>query len=122
LAIFWGVADCLILFLISNYVMTKCNTNTAEIGELGCVLGNGLEALFIAIGFFAGLNVILSGIKLATSQGDPKTLASAKARFTWAILGFIIAIGVIAILRLVGGFVGYDLSPGALNLDTNLLR
>lgn len=104
--------------------MTKCDVVNAagdpNIGSLGCVAGNILEALLLSVGFVSAVFLILSGIKLVTSQGDPKALASAKGKFTWAIVGFILAISAIAIVRLIGNFVGYDLLPNSINIDTTL--
>jgi len=103
--------------------MAVYNIIEPDISNLGVVLGNLLSALFGFIGFVAGLNMVIAGVKLVTSQGDPKTLAAAKARFTWAILGFFIALSVFTIIRLVGILVGKnDLLPNVINLDTNLLK
>lgn len=48
-------------------------------------------AVFIAM-------VFLSAIKYALSQGDPKALQGAKGALTWAIVGFIVVIGVFTML------------------------
>jgi len=102
--------------------MVPCAIDNPDISQLGCVLGNLMSALFGFIGFVAGVNLIFSGIKLVTSQGDPKAIASAKARFVWAVLGFLIALGVFTIIRLVGTLVGYpNLLPGSININTNLI-
>ena len=101
--------------------MVKCNTLDPNIQELGCVLSNILQALFIFIGFVATFSLLTSGIKLATSQGDPKALAAAKARFTWAILGFILAIGAVAAIQLIGNLVGYP-ELTKIEINTDLLR
>ncbi|MBU1016971.1 hypothetical protein KJ678_02295 [Patescibacteria group bacterium] len=103
--------------------MAVYNIIEQDISNLGVVLGNLLSALFGFIGFITGINMVLAGIKLVSSQGDPKALMAAKAKFTWAVLGFFIALSVFTIIRLVGILVGKsDLLPGTINLDTNLLK
>lgn len=103
-------------------ILTRCvDVDKANLDALGCVISNVITALFMLTAFLAALFGLKSGIKLATSQGDPKALASAKSQLTWTILGFILAIGAIAIIRLVASFVGY---PNILNveIDTDLLK
>jgi len=97
--------------------MTTFNVIEPDISNIGPVISNVLSALFGLIGLIAGINMLLTGIKLASSQGDPKALAAAKARFTWAVLGFLIAIGVFTIIRLVGSLVGFNFFPIVLNTD-----
>jgi len=103
--------------------MAVYNIIEQDISNLGVVLGNLLSALFGFIGLIAGINMALAGVKLASVQGDPKMIIAAKAKFTWAVLGFFIALSVFTIIRLVGILVGKsDLLPGTINLDTNLLK
>lgn len=98
-------------------ILTPCvDVDKTTIDALGCVISNVITTLFMLTAFLAALFGLKSGIKLATSQGDPKALASAKSQLTWTILGFILAIGAIAIIRLVGSFVGYS---NILNIEIN---
>jgi len=64
--------------------------------------------------------IIKSAITLATTQGDPKAIGKAKAELTWAIIGFLITVGAIAIIRLAGNLIGYNLLPSTITIDTNL--
>jgi len=45
-------------------------------------IGAGLSVAFIA----------LSGLKMMSSQGDPKAIQSAQQSLTWSIVGFIVVI------------------------------
>ncbi|MFH1565846.1 MAG: hypothetical protein ABIB98_01435 [bacterium] len=97
-----------------------CVSTTPNIEELGCVIGNVVEALLYSVAGITLIFLIRAGVRFTTSQGDPKALMSAKAQLTWAILGFIIAIGAIALIRLMGTLVGVDLLPETINLNTDL--
>ncbi len=102
-------------------ILTPCDVDNQNIEALGCVISNVITTLFMLTAFLAALFGLKSGIKLATSQGDPKALASAKSQLTWTILGFILAIGAIAVVRLVASFVGYS-NILDVKIDTDLLK
>lgn len=94
---------------------TGCGTTLSEpptIQEIGCVfvrLINVVMSLSAGVGI---LGLIISGIRFYTAQGDPKGIAQAKLTLTFAILGFILAIGSYAVIVLIGRLLGIILIPG----------
>jgi len=50
--------------------------------------------------------IIISGIKIVTSGGDPKQLAAAKATLTYAIIGLAVAMLAFVILAALQKFLG----------------
>jgi|GEM_PF-3940235 hypothetical protein len=61
-------------------------------------------AIFVAM-------VFASALKFALAQGDPKALQGAKGSLTWAIIGFIVIIGVFTLLVVLKNVLGLKDSP-----------
>ena len=74
--------------------------------EIEAVVSNVISVV-VGLGFIALLVLVLwSGFKFITSGGEPKALQSARAVFTWAILGiFFMAIAWLVLL-LIENFTG----------------
>lgn len=82
------------------------------IQEIGCVFVR-IVNVFMGIAIGVGvLSFIIAGIRFYTAQGDPKGIAQAKLTLTFAILGFILAIGSYAAIVLIGKLIGIDITPG----------
>lgn len=64
--------------------------------------------IFSAIIFFFML--LIGGVSWLTSGGDEQKVSAAKGRITNALIGLVIVLAAWAILSLVGGFFGLDLS------------
>ncbi len=56
--------------------------------------------------------IIISAYKFVASQGDPKAMQGAKNTITYAVIGFILVIGVYVILNIVIGVLGADIQVG----------
>lgn len=70
----------------------------ANFGTLATVV---VKVLISAAGVLAFIFIIISGIKIVTSSGDSKKLASASATLLYAIIGLAVAILALIILRVV---------------------
>lgn len=57
--------------------------------------------LIILGSFFAVVMVIISGIQWIMSRGDPQKVASAKKRFTFAIIGLLVMLSAFFIVRVI---------------------
>lgn len=75
----------------------------ANVGALATVV---VQVLIAVAGILSFIFIIISGIKIVTSGGDPKKLASAQATILYAIIGVIVAILALVIINLVQGFIG----------------
>jgi len=80
--------------------------------------------LLLAVISFAGVIVfimlIIGGLRYITSGGDPKSTESAKDTITFAIGGLLVVALAFVIVRLVGDFVGVDLTNFRVWIDTTV--
>lgn len=68
---------------------------------LGGVIGSILPYVFGLAGILLLVYLVLGGLQLMTSKGDPKAVEAAKEKITNALIGFVIvliSIGVVALL------------------------
>ncbi len=73
---------------------------------LGSVLGVVMNFTFyIALAVALAFGII-SGIKLASSQGDKLALQTARKSLMWSIIGFIVVIGFRSIIEVILGLLG----------------
>lgn len=90
---------------------TVKNANGTEdkVATLQCVpivLGNIINAALIFSGLVALIFIILSGIKLVTSGGDPKQVEGARKTMTWAIIGLVIIFTSFLIINVISHVTG----------------
>jgi hypothetical protein len=64
--------------------------------------------LFVA-GFILVIFIIISGLQIIFSQGDPKALSSARGRLTFAVVGFVIIFGAFVITIVVQKIFGLSI-------------
>ena len=62
----------------------------ADFQNLGEVFTRLLQYLLPLSGLILFVMIIISGFKMLTSAGNPKSLDSAKQRLTWSIVGFLV--------------------------------
>lgn len=79
---------------------TKINPSNAS-SLPSTIINVVLTPLLVLIGFFAALYIVLAGLKYIRSGGDPKAAEEARARLTFAIVGFVITILAVAITQIV---------------------
>jgi hypothetical protein len=58
------------------------------------------------IGVLAVIFIIIGGIRYILARGDPKATDSARGSITAAIIGLVIALLAVAIVTIVGNFLG----------------
>jgi len=75
---------------------------------IGDVITSILPYLFTGAGLVLLLYLILGGLQLMTSRGDPKAVEAAKGKITNALLGFIVVFASFWIVQLVGRFLGIE--------------
>lgn len=68
-----------------------------------------LPYIFGAAGIILLLNIISAGLKMMTSQGDPKAISAAQAKLTTSAIGILILFVSFWIVKLVLQFLGIDL-------------
>jgi hypothetical protein len=73
-------------------------------GGLTFLITNLLEAALVIAGLLLLLYLIWGAIEWITSEGDTSKLESARNRITQAVIGMIVLSAVIAIFKLVQGF------------------
>lgn len=81
------------------------------IAKLGCLpfyLGNIINGLFALSGIAAIILIIISGIRLLLSGGDPMKVAKAKTSLYYSIIGFIIVLSSFLILKVISYITGAE--------------
>lgn len=90
------------------------------IAKLGCLpfyLGNIINGLFALSGIAAIIFIIISGIRLLLSGGDPMKVSKAKTSLYYSIIGFIIVLFSFMILRVISFITGAE-CINALGINT----
>jgi hypothetical protein len=89
---------------------TACSNQI--IGNIGCLpyfLRNIVSAGLLMAAIIAVVLIILSGIKLLTSGGDPEKVASAKRSLTFTIVGLVIILLSFVIINLIARVTGANI-------------
>lgn len=76
-----------------------------------CPLVRYLNIVLFASAAVFVMMIFATAIKYALAQGDPKALQGAKGTLTWAILGFIVIIGVFTLLVIFKNVLGLKDNP-----------
>lgn len=90
------------------------------IAKLGCLpyyLGNIINGFFALSGIAAILLIMISGIRLLMSAGDPVGVAKARKSLYYSILGFVIVLASFLILNVISYITGAE-CINALGFDT----
>lgn len=81
------------------------------IAKLGCLpfyLGNVINGLFALSGIAAVILIIVSGIRLLLSGGDPMKVSRAKTSLYYSIVGFVIVLSSFLILKVISYITGAE--------------
>lgn len=81
------------------------------IAKLGCLpyyLSNIINGIFALSGIAAIILIIISGIRLLLSSGDPTKVAKARTSLYYSIIGFIIVLSSFLILRVISYITGAE--------------
>lgn len=96
----------------SSYAqLTREECFSDSIAKIGCLpfyLGNVINGIFALSGIAAVILIIISGIRLLVSGGDPMAVAKARRSLFYSILGFVIVLGSFLILRVVSFVTGAE--------------
>jgi hypothetical protein len=85
----------------------NCVVNgVATLSCIPIIFSNVIRAALMFAGVIALFFIILSGIKMITSGGDPKAVESAKKTLTFAIIGLVIVLLSFFIVFLVANITG----------------
>src|SRR3990167_236001 len=84
----------------------RANFVFSERLTLGQIISSLVPYLFVIAGLLLLLYLIFGGFGLLTSRGDPKAVASAKERITFAVVGFVIVFASYWIVQIVGQILG----------------
>lgn len=74
--------------------------------SMGGFIGNILPYVFGVAGIALLIYLILGGLQIMTSRGDPKAMQSAQAKITNALIGFVIIIFAYFIVQIFGQVFG----------------
>jgi hypothetical protein len=85
---------------------SKININLNKVPSLH--IYDALPYIFGMAGIILLLNIITSGFKLMTSQGDPKAIAGAQAKLTTSATGILILFLAYWITKLIMQFLGIN--------------
>ncbi|OGM06567.1 hypothetical protein A3E15_02605 [Candidatus Woesebacteria bacterium RIFCSPHIGHO2_12_FULL_42_9] len=86
----------------------RANFVFSESLTLGQIISSLVPYLFVIAGLLLLLYLIFGGFGLLTSRGDPKAVASAKERITFAVVGFVIVFASYWIVQIVGQILGIE--------------
>ena len=82
-------------------VMKEIKDKTLSVGATNTDLKRIVNYFLYAGGMVAVVMIIISGVQMTTSAGDPGAVKKAKNTLTWAIVGLIIMILAFAIVNFV---------------------
>ena len=74
--------------------------------DIGSIIGKLLPYVFAAAGIALLVYLILGGLQMMLSRGDPKAVQAAQGKIVNAIIGFVIVIFSYTIVTLVGKIFG----------------
>lgn len=74
--------------------------------SVGSIIGSILPYIFGAAGIALLIYLVLGGLQMMTSRGDPKAMQAAQAKITNALIGFVIVIFAFFIVQLFGQIFG----------------
>lgn len=75
---------------------------------IGGLISSILPYVFGAAGIALLIYLVIGGLQMMLSRGDPKAIQSAQAKITNALIGFIIVIISFLLVRLIGQLLGID--------------
>ena len=84
-------------------------------GSPSVAIAKTLPYVFGIAGIILLLNIISSGIKMMTSQGDPKALQTAQAKLSTSAIGILILFTSFWIVKLIMQFFGISFSSNLFN-------
>jgi hypothetical protein len=90
---------------VSTDAPIDVNNQNLKIGEIVSVI---LPYVFGAAGIALLVFLIIGGLQMMLSRGDPKAMQSAQAKITNALIGFVIIIIAFFVVQLIGQLLGIN--------------
>ncbi|HMS49815.1 MAG TPA: hypothetical protein PKA02_00045 [Candidatus Saccharibacteria bacterium] len=78
-----------------------CKTNLPSVSAGSTQVTTVLQILFGVVAVLALIYVILAGLKLITSSGDPQSVAKGRQQILFAIIGLVVALSAELIISFV---------------------
>jgi hypothetical protein len=75
-------------------------------GGIGEIVSAIIPYLFTAAGVLLLLYLVMGGLQMMTSGGDPKAMQDAKGKITNALIGFLIVFTSYWVVQIIGSLVG----------------
>ena len=91
-----------------NSIQAGAGLNLGGVFTVEGLSNVGIPLLYGVAGIVLLLNVISSGLKMMTSQGDPKALQGAQAKLTTSAIGILILFTSFWIVKLIMQFFDID--------------
>jgi uncharacterized membrane protein len=77
-------------------------------GTIGDIVSGLVPYFFLIAGILLLINLILGGLSLMLSRGDPKAVQSAQGKITNSLIGFLIVFAAYWIVQLIGRVFGIN--------------
>ena len=94
--------------------------DVATIQGITCLLRNVLNVVLTILGFIGFVMLVYASFNLLISGGQPSHLETAKGTFTYVIIGLFLAVGSLAIMKVVDTFVQKFDGPTIMELNFDL--
>ena len=91
------------LLFLGVEILNGIDPNVDGIQSVPKLITNLIQIALFFAGALSVVFIIVGGLQIITSTGNPQRLAKAKSTLTWAILGLVIAISAYAIVNFVTG-------------------
>ncbi|MSR68680.1 hypothetical protein EXS66_02760 [Candidatus Saccharibacteria bacterium] len=79
-----------------------CEKNTSTDTRLNSLITYIVNIVFAIVGSIVAIVIVVAGIQLSTSSGDPAAIKNAKSRLVAAITSLILLLSMTAIFNLIG--------------------
>ena len=84
-------------------ILNGIDPNVDGIDSVPKLIANLIQIALFFAGALSVIFLIVGGLQVITSTGNPQRLAKAKSTLTWAVLGLVVAISAFAIVNFVTG-------------------
>ncbi len=84
------------------------NSGSIETMTIGSLISKILPYIFGAAGIALLIYLIIGGLQMMVSRGDPKAMQSAQAKITNALIGFVIVFFAFTLVQILGQILGLE--------------
>ena len=89
-----------------NAIQSQANVNLPS--DIGALISKVLPYLFSIAAILLLIFLIMGGLQMMTSRGDPKAMQAAQGKITNALIGFVIVFFAFALVSIIGKVFGID--------------